>query len=312
MVKNIIKENLKVKNLSQKELAIKANLTPQVISEIVLGKRNPSNETLLKIENALDFPEFTLIKIKKNYKKYLQQKNDEGINEIANYLNDINKFKLLARESLIEKAGNIIKADKVANRKKEFLLSSKGFRKFKDKPLAYLWLALLENKYANLKSSGTFKKSSGETIIKKTLDILISKETIDNRIEKLKKHLDKHGIILINAPFIPDSTINGATFKRNTQRFIFMSDMKKREYQYIFGLIHELFHYYNDDFKHNDKLVAKYIKEYLKKYNKTHPELELSFKIFEAKDSERDWDFLYKNTKLKIHFGSIEDLLLDY
>lgn len=51
------------KGISQKELALRMDVSPQYVSKIVKGKENLSLETIWKIEQALDI---TLISVNRN------------------------------------------------------------------------------------------------------------------------------------------------------------------------------------------------------------------------------------------------------
>ncbi|MDD4552559.1 MAG: helix-turn-helix transcriptional regulator, partial [Aminobacterium sp.] len=58
-----ILSELDEKGLSQKELALRMNVSPQYVSKIVKGKENLSLETIWKIEEALGI---TLISVNRN------------------------------------------------------------------------------------------------------------------------------------------------------------------------------------------------------------------------------------------------------
>ncbi|WKX02287.1 helix-turn-helix domain-containing protein [Candidatus Mycoplasma mahonii] len=314
MIIEILKDSMTYENISQKDLSISTGLSPQLISELLSGKRELQLKPSRKIEMALNLPAFSLLKAKISHDEFIKRSSDQEMKVIANFLESQRSMALFSKETLINKASEWLGANKVSDKKSEFLKTIVGFKKYKDKPLAYFWLSLLEKKYGNLISVGKFKKSSGPSVLKGILDILINSKDIDDRLKELESFLNNNGIILINAPFIPDSTIHGACFKRKNQRFIFMSDMKKREYSYIFTLVHELCHYYfnfNHSNKNEDDMTANKIREYLKKYNKNHKELELAMTVYEEKNvnNNEKWDRLHDNTSLKINFGKINNLL---
>ena len=131
----------------------------------------------------------------------------------------------------------------------------------------------------------------------------------------MTEELSENGIVLINSPFISGSKIRGATFKKNSSKYIFMSDMNKREYAYIFALGHEIRHINGFTAEDNDILADK-IKNYLEKNNIEH-EIKKSFELYKSKQNNKkfkkeDWEYLHKNTKLKINFGDQKEFIKKY
>ncbi len=52
----MIKDELKERDMTQKQLADEAGISPSVLSEIINGKRNVSPNVALALEKALDIP----------------------------------------------------------------------------------------------------------------------------------------------------------------------------------------------------------------------------------------------------------------
>ena len=313
MFGKIIKNQIEYFNLSQKELAIKTNLSEQLISEVISEKRKLTLETALKLEKAFYLRKLSLYEVYLNICENKQKNEDNDLETIIKFVEEQDYYKLMAKESIYEEVLSILGTNNLKEKKVQIDKLVKGFYRYKNKSLAYFWISILEKKYAHLISSGSFRKTMKSTVIKGALDIMINDTNVEDRINSLKKFLDKHGIILINAPFIPNSTINGVCFKRNTQRFIFMSDKQKREYSYIFTLIHELLHYYSKDQEENEELInyktAQNILNYLNKYQKNHPELELAIRTFNKKTKNGDkWKDLRDKTNKKINFGEVSSL----
>ncbi|MCP4336866.1 MAG: helix-turn-helix domain-containing protein [Mycoplasma sp.] len=314
MIKTIIKENLEYWNIDQKQLSIRTGISKKTISLIINEKIEITPETSLKIDKVFSFEDLTLYKIQQKNKMRDIIKNDNKFKEITKYIEYMNIWPKLSKVSFVEKVSKLFKSNTLNEYKDSLLDSGTNFYKYKDKPLAYLWMALLENKFGHLKSKEEFKKSSGKTVLKGSLDILFSKEDWNTRQKKLEVFLDKHGIILVCAPFIKDSTINGSFLKKHKQRFIYISDSNKREYNFIFTLVHELCHaYFWKKGVEDNGLVSNLIRNHMKKYKQSHSDLEFVMNLYDDKKEQNsfkkeDWDLIYKNTKKTINFGDVESL----
>lgn len=100
-----IKMIRKEKGLTQKQLALKLNTSPQNLAQYENGKRNPKRETLQKIADALEIPLFKLAEdtyieeqddyFKKMFSIFSElDKNNEKISEekTLELVNDFEKF----------------------------------------------------------------------------------------------------------------------------------------------------------------------------------------------------------------------------
>lgn len=97
MKKKILAERLtqllKEKNLSQTELALKANMTDQMISDYCVGRAIPRSSSLLTIASILDVHESWLIGEIDEKKPYpMDTKSKEFFNENRHFNIDINQI----------------------------------------------------------------------------------------------------------------------------------------------------------------------------------------------------------------------------
>lgn len=63
----LIKEEIEFRNISQKELSKLTGIAPNVISEVLKGKRNCTPQFALKLEEALKLDAKVLLRLKMNY-----------------------------------------------------------------------------------------------------------------------------------------------------------------------------------------------------------------------------------------------------
>jgi len=306
MIREIISKQIKDKNLKKKDIAILIDVTPEYLSDLLNGKGEFSYEILLKLDKVFGLESNSLFTLMQSSKNYHLVMNNQFYKNICKSLEDNKVFPLLSKESLMMKIDSIFPAE--ASKYSEFLNSNNvevNFMKYGDKPLAIFWFALMDRLYGHQKTETRFLKARGDVILTNSLKILFnSKKSFKRRNAELKKYLNDNGIILINSPFIKNSTIHGAAYKKGKQHFIFINDMKKREYSYIFTFVHELMHLYED---HNEDnyLVINKIKDIMKKENISHPEL---LKAWELMEQEK-YDELYKETKLRVDFGDYKHFL---
>jgi len=316
MVKKIIKEQMNYFNYSQADLAIRSNYSQQFISELISGRRKITPESSKRLGQIFGLKDLSLYNIQTRMEEQEALRKDSETEEVLQFLlSNLRDAELLHPLTVRRKIKDIIRSNSLNERKNDLKETVIGFRKYKDKPLAYFWIALMELKFGSKKSTGVFKSSYKDTVIKNAIKIFLKNIEVEQKISQVQSLLDKNGIVLSNGPFLKGSTINGATYKRNKQRHIFMNDFKKREYSYLFTLVHELIHIYNPKVKNEnaiDKLAAQYISEVANKNKSKHEILYVMKKFKDTPDSKRDenfWNEIYKNTKNKIYFGDINNFI---
>lgn len=317
MIGKIIKENLVEMNLSQKELCILIDVSEKHLSRIINNEELISPEISSKLGKIFGVGDMDIYEYQQNY---LEQKREKTKDEkrIIEFFKTTKKFESLADVSFETIYQNYFMSGNVENYKNFLKSNVVGFKKYKDKPLAYLWISLMDRKFGVEIAGGNFKCSTKNTVFKNCLDILVSDIVFDIKEKMIASYLDQNGVILKNGPFIPDSTIYGVSMKRRNQWFIYLSDMGKREHFYINTLLHELIHIYYPSLESEseksereiDLMVASMYAEFSNKYNKHHKELEKYFDVLiNHHDQEEAWNKLKESTTKKINFGTYESLL---
>lgn len=302
---SMIKENLEFYNLSQKQASILAGITEKTLSQILNGEQLLSMDSSEKIGKLFGMHASDLYLLQESLNKKVEITDQEKV--VINYVQTLKRFENMATPSIQNKIFNIFPGQ-IENYKKYLSSSLVGFKKYLDKPLAYLWIALMESKYSTLKSEGQFKKSSKHSIYKSVLSKLLSDKDFYVKLDEVKKYLSKNGIVLMEGPFIKDSTIHGVSLNRGGQRFIFISDLDKKEYAIIFSILHELVHFYeNIDLDEQiDKFVINLLADFISNNKIANKDIELL--ISTDLNLENYHDYMYEKTKnsKRINFGEVE------
>ena len=307
MIRKIITDNMEYFNMSNGDLALATGMTERTIRNIVNGETKASLESLSLFEDAFKLERGDLY-------PYLNPIKYENMNkEIFTYI-DNSLGNLYAKETIYKKMWKLFNGS-LKSFKNILSVKSVDYYKFKDSDLAYLWMALNDNKSIGIRATGKYNSANKGKVFKSYLEIMFSKGDINTRINDVTKMLLSNGIILVNSPFIPGSSLRGATFNRNKVRYIYMNDNGKREYSYIFALGHELRHISGIKEENNDEL-AKKIEKYLNKNNIEH-EIKHSFELFKGKKhnekfTKEEWTYLHDNTKLRIDFGDSKAFIQKY
>ena len=327
IIGEIIKSHIDKHNYSHREISLLSGINEVNLSNLINGKKAISfkqSEKLSKVFDDLKDDETFLFKMHSKLNNL--ESNNEVELEIANSFKDFKllyNFKLLDDFSKINIVRKNIDGASFENFEKFILNSSLSFSKYKDKALAKFWIVLMYKKHKNNSNPNTFKKSSKSTVYKMILDIFFSNLNIDERVLKIKQALWDRGIMVANGPYISKSLVKGVSFKKKNTRFIFLSDMYKREYRWLIFLVHELVHFYENitDEDRIEEHSITIIKSYLKKYIVKHQDFAVFFKFYDSNsqtflhdDKNKYFDELYDQTKEKIDFGSPEELLqtIDY
>lgn len=304
---NMIKENLEFYNLSQKQASLLAGIAEKTLSQILNGEQLLTVDSSEKIGKLFGMQASDLYLLQESLNKKVAITDQERV--VINYVQTLKKYEKMATPSVQNEIFNFFPGQ-IENYKKYLSSSLVGFKKYLDKPLAYLWIALMESKYSTLKSEGSFKKSSKQTIYKTVMNHLLSDKDFYLKLEEVKKYLSKNGIVLMEGPFIKDSTIHGVSLNRGGQRFIFISDLDKKEYAIIFSILHELVHFYEniDSDEQIDKFVINLLSEYISNNRIVNKDIELL--ISTDPNLENYHDYMYEKTKnsKRINFGEVDAL----
>ena len=249
-----ILELLEVNCMSQLDLAIKLGMSKKTINEIIQGKAAITPLTALKLEYVFNISSSFWNNLESNYRDALIRKKDmDSIIEDTKYLDSIPYLEMSKRNwDFIEMTRDPI--EKVINLRKFFSVSSLSFNTY-------------------LKQNVAFRKSDNKNFSKEALccwlrygEIQTIKETcpkfnvemLKNNVTKIrelacssfmsqynciKELLRECGICLVYEALLPNTNVNGVTYKISCDRAIIMiSDKGKKDDILWFTLFHEIAH----------------------------------------------------------------------
>ena len=258
-----ILELLEVNCMTQLDLANKTGINKKTINEIINGKAPITTSTALKLEYVFNMPASFWNNLESSYRESLEREKDIlSIKEDEKYLINIPYTEMAKRNwDYIEKTRNPY--EKVVNLRKFFSVASLGFdtelkrklafRKSKNEKFSYdslyCWL-----RYGEIQSNkDEYPKFNIEKLKKGTNEIrkLANKPFLE-QYENIKKILKECGIALIFEPHLPNTYVNGVSYKLTCDKAIIMlSDRGKKDDILWFTLFHEIAHL----IKHSKKEV---------------------------------------------------------
>ena len=258
-----ILELLEINCMSQLDLADKTGINKKTINEIINGKAPITTATALKLEYVFNIPASFWNNLESRYRELLERKNDmESIRNDVKYLENIPYSEMAKRNwDCIEKTRDSI--EKVINLRKFFSVASLSFDTELKRKLAfrksehenfsfeslYCWL-----RYGEIQSNKEEYNKFDIDLLKKNVKVirnLVSKPFLE-QYEKIKKLLAECGVALIFEPHLPNTYVNGVSYKITCDKAIIMiSDRGKKDNILWFTLFHEIAHL----LKHSKKEV---------------------------------------------------------
>lgn len=258
-----IVELLDANCMTQLDLAAKMGITKKNINEIIKGKAPITNSTALKLEYIFKIPASFWNNLESSYRDSLERKKDrESIIEDEKYLLNIPYSEMAKRNwDWIEKTRDSY--EKVVNLRKFFSVASLGFdtelkrrlafRKSDNKNFSYdslyCWL-----RYGEIQANKEeYPKFNIDLLKENTYKIrmLVNKPFLDV-LDKVKELLKECGVALIYESHLPNTYVNGVTYKITCDKALIMiSDRGKRDDSLWFTLFHEIGHL----IKHSKKEV---------------------------------------------------------
>lgn len=258
-----ILELLEVNCMTQLDLSDKTGIHKKTINEIINGKAPITPTTALKLEYVFDIPASFWNNLESSYRETLERHNDmELIKEEEKYLINIPYNEMVRRNwDYIEKTRDPV--EKVINLRKFFSVASLSFdtelkrqlefRKTDNKNFSleslYCWLRygeIVSNKEQYPSFDIDRLKSSVVEIRK-----LTSKPFLE-QYNEIKQILKNCGVSLIFESHLPNTYVNGVTYKVSCDKAIIMiSDRGKKDDILWFTLFHEIAHL----IKHSKKEV---------------------------------------------------------
>lgn len=260
---NTILELLETNCMTQLDLSDKTGINKKTINEIIRGKAPITTETALKLEYVFSIPASFWNNLESSYRESLERKNDmQSIKEEEKYLLHIPYSEMAKRNwDCIEKTRDSY--EKVVNLRKFFAVASLGFDTELKKKLAfrksandnfsfealYCWL-----RYGEIQSNKDEYPKFNIEQLKKNVAIIrsLANKPFLEQYDKIKELLKQCGIALVFEPHLPNTYVNGVSYKLNCNKALIMiSDRGKKDDILWFTLFHEIAHL----IKHSKKEV---------------------------------------------------------
>lgn len=258
-----ILELLEVNCMTQLDLADKTGINKKTINEIIKGKAPITTATALKLEYVFNIPASFWNNLESSYRESLERKKDiESIKEDEKYLVNIPYSEMVKRNwNCIEQTRDPY--EKVINLRKFFSVASLSFdtelkrklafRKTNTKKVSfeslYCWL-----RYGEIQANkDEYPKFNIEKLKENTKKIreLANKQFLE-QLNLIKQLLKECGVALIYEPHLPNTYVNGVSYKVTCDKAIIMiSDRGKKDDTLWFTLFHEIAHL----IKHSKKEV---------------------------------------------------------
>lgn len=258
-----ILELLEINCMSQLDLADKTGINKKTINEIINGKAPITTATALKLEYVFNIPASFWNNLESRYRELLERKNDmESIKNDVKYLENIPYSEMAKRNwDCIEKTRDSI--EKVINLRKFFSVASLSldtelkrklaFRKSEHENFSfeslYCWL-----RYGEIQSNKEEYNKFDIDLLKKNVKLIrnLASKPFLEQYEEIKKILAECGVALIFEPHLPNTYVNGVSYKITCDKAIIMlSDRGKKDDILWFTLFHEIAHL----LKHSKKEV---------------------------------------------------------
>ncbi len=253
----LILDEIKERNIKQKELAIEIGVLPTFLNEIIKGKRAVTADFAILLEKALEIPADLWMKFQSQYeidKARLKGKNIRRIelmeiwNIIKNYV-PVKYFKKLnylsesieKNISIIKKIYQVKTIDGLINAVAEYKAIA-FYRKSDilqvDKLNMLAWSKLAEYEAEKI----VLKKFEPNNVdkLKKELIIIFSENI--NVKEKTRLKLKEYGIKLVYIPKLEKTPIDGFSLWSNENPAIVLTLRHKRIDNFAFTIFHELGH----------------------------------------------------------------------
>lgn len=249
-----ILELLEVNCMTQLDLANKTGINKKTINEIIKGKAPITTSTALKLEYVFNIPASFWNNLESSYRESLEREKDiESIKEDEQYLINIPYSEMAKRNwDWIEKTRDSY--EKVINLRKFFSVASLGFDTELKRKLAfrksnnenfsfeslYCWL-----RYGEIQSNKIeYPKFDIEKLKENSKKIrdLVNHSFLE-QLDLIKQLMKECGVALIYEPHLPNTYVNGVSYKITCDKAIIMiSDRGKKDDILWFTLFHEIAH----------------------------------------------------------------------
>lgn len=252
----ILKDELKERGITQKELSSMMKIPASVVNEIIHGKRNLNADYALAFSKVLSIPAETLMKLQSLYdldKAKLEEKNVREV-EAENELTEYNHC--FDVRTVLKRLGGSFSsaAESLLFLKEELRLQSPAqmqimfdgmFRKSArtgiDHRMVMTWKLLAENAASHISVTSPYDKNRLPELASRLRGIF--NENI-NTLNSLKIIFEEYGIIFGIVEKVDKASVDGYSFICNGHPAIIITKRYDRIDNLAFTVMHELGHVY--------------------------------------------------------------------
>ena len=249
-----ILELLELNSMTQLDLSDKTGINKKTINEIIKGKASITTTTALKLEYVFNIPASFWNNLESNYREVLERQKDfDSIIEDEKYLKNIPYNEMSKRNwDYIEITRSPF--ERVVNLRKFFSVASLGFNTELKRKLAFRKQDNDSFSYESLYCWLRYGEIQSNKIEYPKFDIIKLKEGVEkirsltsylflDKIDEIKELLKDCGVSLIFEPHLPNTYVNGVSYKITKDKAIIMiSDRGKKDDILWFTLFHEIAH----------------------------------------------------------------------
>ena len=249
-----ILELLELNSMTQLDLSDKTGINKKTINEIIKGKAPITTTTALKLEYVFNIPASFWNNLESNYREVLERQKDfDSIIEDEKYLKNIPYNEMSKRNwDYIEITRSPF--ERVVNLRKFFSVASLGFNTELKRKLAFRKQDNDIFSYESLYCWLRYGEIQSNKIEYPKFDIIKLKESVEkirgltsylflDKIDEIKELLKECGVSLIFEPHLPNTYVNGVSYKITKDKAIIMiSDRGKKDDILWFTLFHEIAH----------------------------------------------------------------------
>ena len=249
-----ILELLELNSMTQLDLSDKTGINKKTINEIIKGKAPITTTTALKLEYVFNIPASFWNNLESNYREVLERQKDfDSIIEDEKYLKNIPYNEMSKRNwDYIEITRSPF--ERVVNLRKFFSVASLGFNTELKRKLAFRKQDNDSFSYESLYCWLRYGEIQSNNIEYPKFDIIKLKESVEkirsltsylflDKIDEIRELLKDCGVSLIFEPHLPNTYVNGVSYKITKDKAIIMiSDRGKKDDILWFTLFHEIAH----------------------------------------------------------------------
>lgn len=307
-----IKEQLEDRFLTQKEFALRMEMSEKHISKLINGEVILTPEMAIRLEMVLGIEASFWLNLEARYREKIEKiKLENSMDEDIKLINNFPYNEMVSMQ-WIEKANS--NEEKVINLRKFFEVNRLGLL-FENEKINVLYRRININDKSNyflltwaqkakLEARNVIVKSINIEGLKKEIIKLREMTFLDPKIfcPKIVEIMSNYGIALIFLPHIKGSYLHGATFYDKNKIVVGLTVRGKDADKFWFSLFHEIGHiilgHINEDYYEDMELEANNFAQ-----NILIPDDE--FKLFISKNDFTERNIIEFSNKINIDYGIV-------